>query len=468
MALRQFIQVGAAVLAALLVPLAAPGLAQESTYVVAVPEAQATSAGEVRLFVTVTDSQGLSVPGLRARDFGIEEDGVSIDDFEFVQHVEGSSRLLDVVLAIDVSGSMQEPTVAPAIDAARAGLLGFLDTAKGLGEEKVRVTVLFFGDDVRKVDGDWAELARAVRTEPADDSETHLYDAIDRAVSIASEGAAGTSRRAVVVLTDGEDQGRNDGEPGSALSLEDLLSELKAQAPEESVEVFPVGVGDPDGDALQAIADASGGSFRRVQSTEDLPQAYDELASGLPAVTYGLTYPSPSASQEERTVRVAVSIDGFEWFGEAEYYPSEAERPTERKIDWTLIALAVLGVMVVVLLIVVLTSRGGGRPSKTGAPVGEQAPWLGPAFVAAGYRFPINAPEMSIGRDPSTDICIAEPSVSRVHARVMMSPEGLLLEDLNSSNGTFVNDEPIRATYLRDGDSVIFGTVQLQFEVRAT
>lgn len=467
MALKRLMQFVAVGLAALIGPLAVAGIAQGSAYVVGVTTDTADP-GQVRLFVTVTDPQGLSVKGLGPRDFSIEEDGVAIDEFETEQYVEGSSRLLDVVLAIDVSGSMQDPAEAPAIEAAREGLLGFLDTVKGLGQSKVRVTVLFFGDDVRKVDGDWGELRDAVQTEPADDSETHLYDAIASAVRLASEDAVNTSRRAVVVLTDGQDQGRAEGEPGSRLSLEELVGKLEAQRPEKRVAVFPIGVGDTNDDALQAIADSSGGSFRRLGSTEELPEAYDELASGLPSVVYRLSYPPMSASQAERTAKVTVTIDGGEWFGEGKYYPSGLDRPSERKIDWTLIALAVLGVLVVVLLIIVLTSRGGGSSGRTAGPVMDQAPWLGPAFVVAGYRYPINVPEMSIGRDPSTDICIAEPSVSRVHARVTMSPEGLLLEDLNSSNGTFVNEEPIRAAYLRDGDSVIFGTVQVQFEVRAS
>ncbi len=75
------------------------------------------------------------------------------------------------------------------------------------------------------------------------------------------------------------------------------------------------------------------------------------------------------------------------------------------------------------------------------------------------------APE-TIGRDAGCDIPIDDPSASRRHARFTPTPEGYLVEDLGSKNGTLVNDAPCRNTVLRDGDRVMLGAAVAVFRVR--
>ena len=63
-----------------------------------------------------------------------------------------------------------------------------------------------------------------------------------------------------------------------------------------------------------------------------------------------------------------------------------------------------------------------------------------------------------IGRSPSSDIVVDEPYVSATHARFTLQGPALVLEDLNSTNGTLVNGHPItRPVTLRDGDEVQVG-----------
>ena len=59
---------------------------------------------------------------------------------------------------------------------------------------------------------------------------------------------------------------------------------------------------------------------------------------------------------------------------------------------------------------------------------------------------------------------IDSPSVSRRHARVLITPDGAEIEDLGSKNGTFVGGRRIeRATPLFNGDEIRLGSVRLQF-----
>ncbi|MCH4083228.1 MAG: FHA domain-containing protein [Parafannyhessea sp.] len=64
-----------------------------------------------------------------------------------------------------------------------------------------------------------------------------------------------------------------------------------------------------------------------------------------------------------------------------------------------------------------------------------------------------------VGRSPSSDIVINEPFVSATHARFTLQGPALVLEDLNSKNGTLVNGRPIggQPVTLRDGDEVQVG-----------
>ena len=75
---------------------------------------------------------------------------------------------------------------------------------------------------------------------------------------------------------------------------------------------------------------------------------------------------------------------------------------------------------------------------------------------------PVVAP-FRIGRREGFDLCLTSPNVSGLHAEILEEGGALWLHDLNSTNGTFVNDERIRAkAKLQDGDSIIFGNRQFR------
>jgi len=69
-----------------------------------------------------------------------------------------------------------------------------------------------------------------------------------------------------------------------------------------------------------------------------------------------------------------------------------------------------------------------------------------------------------VGRDDGAVVCIASPKVSRQHARFVITPDGSMIEDLGSRNGTFVRGERIAgARRLSDGDEILIGPVLLRF-----
>ena len=75
-------------------------------------------------------------------------------------------------------------------------------------------------------------------------------------------------------------------------------------------------------------------------------------------------------------------------------------------------------------------------------------------------RWMLNQP-LNIGRDPDCDITIPNRQVSRLHARITPSEEGIILEDLNSKNGTHQNGSRISSpVILSDGDNIHIALAQ--------
>lgn len=73
---------------------------------------------------------------------------------------------------------------------------------------------------------------------------------------------------------------------------------------------------------------------------------------------------------------------------------------------------------------------------------------------------------VQVGQSEESDIKIAKDTISRIHARIEYREEEYYLEDLNSTNGTFVNDEPLsykQETRLKTNDIVRFADVKYRF-----
>lgn len=83
-----------------------------------------------------------------------------------------------------------------------------------------------------------------------------------------------------------------------------------------------------------------------------------------------------------------------------------------------------------------------------------------------GKTFPLEKEEILLGRDLANDIPISDPEVSRRHARFIMQGESIMVEDLGSTNGTFLNGQRISsAQQLRVGDVITLGEdIVLAFE----
>lgn len=84
----------------------------------------------------------------------------------------------------------------------------------------------------------------------------------------------------------------------------------------------------------------------------------------------------------------------------------------------------------------------------------------------AGMEIPVNA-SVELGRDPRLAQPLDDDQVSRQHALISPGSDGVTIEDLGSSNGTYVNDQPIEGRQtLRAGDRVRVGLTVLELRTR--
>jgi pSer/pThr/pTyr-binding forkhead associated (FHA) protein len=82
-----------------------------------------------------------------------------------------------------------------------------------------------------------------------------------------------------------------------------------------------------------------------------------------------------------------------------------------------------------------------------------------------GKRLPVRVPVVNIGRADYNDVVIGEPSVSTTHAKLQRRDDIWVLTDLGSTNGTFVEGEPVTGeTALTPGTTLRFGEVAVLFE----
>jgi diguanylate cyclase (GGDEF)-like protein len=96
-------------------------------------------------------------------------------------------------------------------------------------------------------------------------------------------------------------------------------------------------------------------------------------------------------------------------------------------------------------------------------PVGKEACLVVIYGTDLGRKFNLDQPALTIGRSSKSDVQVDQESVSRSHAKILNTGKTIILRDLGSTNGTYVNDELIDEYVLRDGDFIKIGRTIFKF-----
>ena len=96
-------------------------------------------------------------------------------------------------------------------------------------------------------------------------------------------------------------------------------------------------------------------------------------------------------------------------------------------------------------------------------PVAKEACLVVIYGLELGKKFNLNRPQIVIGRSSKADIQIDQEAVSRNHCKIINTGNAIMLRDMGSTNGTYVNDEMIDEYVLRDGDFIKIGRTIFKF-----
>jgi tight adherence protein B len=272
---RRLALIGAAV--SMLLALAGPSWAAQQDLQIR----EIDASGFPRVGVTVSLEEPAPVTSQEVQVF---EDGVEVEPVS-VRPLEESGRPVDVVLALDVSGSMIGEPMVSAINAARR----FVQTV----QPGVRVGLVTFSDGATVVQGLTDQPQRLLQPLQglSAGGETALYDAVSRAASMFS----GDAQRNIVLLSDG-------GDTASAQSLQQAADEVS----EAGATVFSVGwrTSETDIAVLRTLSKETGGRYASAGSA-DVESLYRGLAAEL-SNQYVLEYGSKSSGGNE----ISISVEG--------------------------------------------------------------------------------------------------------------------------------------------------------------
>ncbi len=81
-----------------------------------------------------------------------------------------------------------------------------------------------------------------------------------------------------------------------------------------------------------------------------------------------------------------------------------------------------------------------------------------------GRTFELNVERTTVGRIEENTFQIADASVSSRHAEILLRGPEILIRDLNSTNGTFINGEKVSEAILKPGQTLRFGQVELKID----
>lgn len=111
-------------------------------------------------------------------------------------------------------------------------------------------------------------------------------------------------------------------------------------------------------------------------------------------------------------------------------------------------------------------SEAEGVPPVADTETGMLCRLISQNFGQPGTAFTINKPVNLVGRGKDCNLTVIDPSVSRIQSKITVEKNGLVrVEDLKSSNGTYVNNLRIDKSYVNHGDRLRFGNVEFVVEL---
>ena len=426
----------------------------------------------VRAYVEVIGSSGAPIQGLGPDLFKVyERGGAQSAKVVKVETLESARAGASVVLAVQASGSLlgvcdelKKAAAAFAAGAGEADRLAAVDYA-----ERAETLAPFFAER--------GALAGRIEALNCGGRAFLLHDGLAQAISLfaaadadaaAGRGGALPSVRAIVVVSDGRDD-------GSAA----LVDKVVGEAVRRKIAIHAVGHSELDSDslpALEQIARLTGGSYRAAPSVGDVAPALLRVKNFIDK-TYVVEWRTALEHDgKDHQVEIAMESDG------ADALRASLPLRTPAFTDWFRVGFAAAVVLLAAaaaagLAAAARSRRGPGRacavcgqeqgPSQDGCPfclAAARARLVIQTGPGRGKEYPLVGTLVGLGSGPENAVRLFDSAVSGRHAGVSIFEGTFEILDLGSRNGVLVNGKRTQKRVLRDGDVLTLGTTELRFE----
>lgn len=237
---------------------------------------KSTDDKKVELFVSAVDEMGKPLKGLANKDFTLNIGGEEVKSFD-LKPTTTSQEPKSIMMAVDVSGSMQgQPFIQT--KKAMSILLDQLDNNDYISLMSFGSNVNFASQFIKQK----YKIREKIESLQPNEEWTHLYEAVYKAIEKCKNESL-TTRTAIIILTDGKDEG----------SKEIFRSKSIELAQNASIPVFTLGIGNKiDKNYLEQVATASDGYFLSTYNANEIPALYNKILDQLNnqyLITFDLT-----------------------------------------------------------------------------------------------------------------------------------------------------------------------------------
>jgi Mg-chelatase subunit ChlD len=408
--------------------------------------------------VSVTDGDGRPVTGLTQFETLIDDVAVTPDS---ISSAVDENAGVAVLLLVDASGSMAGNPIAQA----QAAVTTFIEE---LGAND-RAAIIPFGSEVPTeaeflTREDLTASTAGLVAEQANQG-TALYSSIERV--LATPWQTELSRRALVLLTDGQDSAQLEGQREAALEAARL----------SGLPVFTIGLGDgADTGFLDELAGASSGTSYFAPEPNDVLQIFDTIAVTLRS-QYVVTVPLIASDSVERELTIRVSLPDANLSTRTTFATGTVDEGLPTGTPMISLAAGIAGVVILLVVIVWLvfarrparkqdsvpSSEDLGMRLRDAAPIppsnGQGASLTVLQGPNAGVAVELSNGVIDIGSSEGSGLRLdaSNGAVAGTHARVWLKSGKLMLHHLARKRQTFVGDKSVEWATLEHQDTLQIG-----------
>ncbi len=438
--------------------------------------------GELVFFADILDSKNKPLTEQEASKIKVQIDGEEVKGKFIVKTAKEANEFvgLGILVAAHTDYNQPDPNI---FKMQRDGYQRLLNNMSN----NDKVALWFYNDETMKPIEPWSSDpekageaidSRVKFAQKKPGEAPKLYYALNKVMENIKEQEDLPRRKILLLVSDGADDWIGLGRK----RFEKKISSIPEMAKASGTKIYALGLALASTEHLvhlSKLANETGGIYREL-GDDDVEGLADtlELISKELREQYVITFiPDEYSGGGDARVEVLMEVEASDGSKAKRVFPKKIiipDRPVDwmKYVTWAGIALgSLLGLFLLFKLIGALLRRRGERPvyveedgEAVGAYKGKLTAQSGGDY--AGAVFYLVEDVTTIGTLDANQVPIVAQGVSKRHAGIKIEEMRYELADFGSTNGTFVNGTKITKQFLRDGDLIQIGEVQLRFTLK--